>query len=116
MDAENPSNETQLGQLAARPRLQGIERNGLLQHFFRRAEGFVVQCGCMAARARRTVVRLNLFGALAGCRPGLVKLDGTVGAGDFGDDMADDLVLDEEDVGYLAIEPVGKCGRRFGSL
>src|SRR5262249_7023034 len=30
-----------------------------------------------------------------------------VSAGDLGDDLTDDLVLDEEDIGHLPIEPVG---------
>jgi hypothetical protein len=53
------------------------------------------------------IVGLDLLGALSRCHVGLVALNGTVGAGDLTDDLTNDLVLDEEDVGYLAIEPIG---------
>ena len=107
IEAEHPSNDGEVGQLAACPRVQGIERNRLAQQFFRRAEGFVAPLRPHhALGAQNKVVSPNFVGALAGGRLGLVNVDDTKIAGDFGDDLTDDLVLDEEDVGHLAIETI----------
>ena len=56
--------------------------------------------------AQNKVVCLDFLGALARGRLGLGVLDDTVPAGDLGKNLTHDLVLDEEDVGYVAIEPV----------
>ena len=48
-----------------------------------------------------------MLGALPRCRLGLIALDGAVGTGDLTDDLTNDLVLDEKDVGHLAIESIG---------
>src|SRR5262249_35774059 len=90
------------------PRIRGIERNRLAQKFFGRAEGFATPLRPHhVLGAQNEVISLNFFGLLAGGRPGLVNVNDTKIAGYLGDDLADDLVLDEEDVGHLAIEPVG---------
>ena len=58
-------------------------------------------------RTKNQVVGLNLLGVLSRCRLGLGILDGAKPAGDLGDDLAHDLVLDQEYIGHLAIEFVG---------
>src|SRR5262245_23746177 len=108
IDTENPAHETQIGQLAARLRVCRIERDGLMQRLSCSAERFagpipLYRCAC----TQDEIVGLDLLGALSRCNVGLVTLDSTVGAGDLTDDLTNDLVLDEEDVGYLAIEPIG---------
>ena len=50
---------------------------------------------------------MDLLRALARRRLGLGVLDDTVSAGDLGDNLAHDLVLDQKDIGHLAIELVG---------
>src|SRR5689334_3683772 len=85
-----------------------IERDGLPQRLSCSGERFagpIPLGGC--ACAQDEIVSLDLLGALSRCHVGPVALDGTVGAGDLIDDLTNDLVLDEEDVGYLAIEPIG---------
>ena len=61
----------------------------------------------IARRARKTVVGLNLLGTLARGGIDLGALNGPVAPGDLGDDLIDDLVLNEEDVSHLAIVTVG---------
>ena len=56
------------------------------------------------ARAQDEVVSLDLLEIFARDRLGLGVLNGAVATGDLGDDPIDDLVLDDEDVGHLAIE------------
>src|SRR5262245_51010841 len=108
VDSENPAYETQPGQLTTCLRVCRVERDGLLQRLSCRAELFtgpIPLYGC--ACAQYEIVGPDLLGALPRCHIGLVALDCTIGAGNLTDDLTNDLVLDEEAVGYLAIDPIG---------
>src|SRR5262245_25392620 len=102
------ADHTEPRELAARPRVQGIEGDRLAQRFLRRAKG----CAAIlpphhVTRAQDKVVSLDFIWALARRQSALGNLDHAVATGDLGDNLAHDLVLNEEDVDHLTIEPVG---------
>src|SRR5262245_51376632 len=55
------------------------------------------------ARTQEKVVSLDLVGTLARGRLRLCAFDDTVRAGDLGSDLIHNLVLDQKDIGHLAI-------------
>ena len=116
IEAEHPANYREVCQFAPCTRVHRIERNRLEQHVSRRAKGFAVPLPHHhVVRAQNKVVSSDFLWALVGGRLSFGNLNNTVSAGDLGDDLTDDLVLDEEDVGHLR-DRTGrpKCGRRFG--
>src|SRR5262245_40683328 len=108
IEAEHPADYREVCQFAPCTGVHRIERNRLEQPVSRRAKGFAVPLPHhRVVRAQNEVVSPDFLYALVRSRLSFRNLNNTVSAGDLGDDLTDDLVLNEEDIGHLPIEPVG---------